>query len=195
MIDLLGLFHLAAIWPSDSRTTHGLPTGNFRLTKHNIPAHVNHIMRVALYQPDIAGNLGTILRTCACLDVSVDIIEPCGFPFSDRSLKRAGMDYFDHVDYTRHVDWDSFCKTIESQNSRIILLSSKAATPHQEFTFRDSDILLFGSESSGVPLDVHQRANERITIKMKSGMRSLNLAVSAGMALGEALRQTGQFPT
>ena len=150
-------------------------------------------MRVALYQPDIAGNLGTILRTCACLDVSVDIIEPCGFPFSDRSLKRAGMDYFDHVDFTRHADWGSFLTHADSQSARIILLTSKAQKAYHEFDFRPDDILLFGSESSGVPVDVYQRADERITIKMKNGMRSLNLAVSTGMALGEALKQTGQF--
>ncbi|WP_461455761.1 tRNA (cytidine(34)-2'-O)-methyltransferase [Parasphingorhabdus sp.] len=150
-------------------------------------------MRVALYQPDIAGNLGTILRTCACLDVPVDIIEPCGFPFSDRSLKRAGMDYFDHVDFTRHADWDAFLAFVDSRSTRVVLLTSKAKTAYHKFTFRPDDILLFGSESAGVPLDVNQRADERITIKMKNGMRSLNLAVSAGMALGEALKQTGQF--
>ncbi len=152
-------------------------------------------MRVAVYQPDIAGNLGTILRTCACLDVPVDIIEPCGFPFSDRSLKRAGMDYFDHVDFTRHVDWDAFCAFADSKIARTVLLSSKAETEYHAFTYQTDDILLFGSEGSGVPIDVHQSVDHRITIGMKSGMRSLNLAVSAGMALGEALRQTGQFPT
>lgn len=151
-------------------------------------------MRIALYQPEIAGNLGTILRTCACLGVPVDIIEPCGFPFSDRSLKRAGMDYFDHVDYIRHADWDAFKQTANSRNARIILLSSKAAHPHHGFAYRDSDILLFGSEGSGVPLTIQEQCDGRITIPMKPGMRSLNLAVSAGMALGEALRQTGQFP-
>lgn len=150
-------------------------------------------MRVALYQPDIAGNLGTILRTCACLDVPVDVIEPCGFPFSDRSLKRAGMDYFDHVDFTRHADWDAFLAFVDSQFARIVLLTSKTDKAYHQFSFRADDILLFGSESAGVPVDVNQRADERITIKMKNGMRSLNLAVSAGMALGEALKQTGQF--
>lgn len=150
-------------------------------------------MRVALYQPDIAGNLGTILRTCACFDIAVDIIEPCGFPFSDRSLKRAGMDYFDHVDFTRHIDWEAFLTSVDSQSARLVLLTSKAQEAYHEFKFRPYDILLFGSESSGVPIDVNQRADERITIKMKNGMRSLNLAVSAGIALGEALKQTGQF--
>ena len=124
-------------------------------------------MRVALYQPDIAGNLGTILRTCACMNVPVDIIEPCGFPFSDRSLKRAGMDYFEQADFTRHPDWDAFCATADSQFARIVLLSSKADQPYHEFSFKNDDILLFGSESAGVPLDVHQRADERITIKMQ----------------------------
>lgn len=152
-------------------------------------------MRIAIYQPDIAGNLGTILRTCACLDVDVDIIEPCGFPFSDRSLKRAGMDYFDLARYIRHVDWDAFCASLDSSGSRIILFSSKAIVAYHQFDFQKDDILLFGSESAGVPQHVHDRADQRITIAMKPGMRSLNLAVSAGMALGEALKQTGQFPS
>lgn len=151
-------------------------------------------MRIALYQPEIAGNLGTILRTCACLDVPVDIIEPCGFPFSDRSLKRAGMDYFAHVQYARHADWNAFRATIDSRDARVILLSSKANDPYFGFAYRKNDILLFGSEGSGVPLTVQEECDGRITIPMKPGMRSLNLAVSAGMALGEALRQTGQFP-
>ncbi|MGB5725238.1 MAG: tRNA (cytidine(34)-2'-O)-methyltransferase [Parasphingorhabdus sp.] len=151
-------------------------------------------MRIALYQPEIAGNLGTILRTCACLDVPVDIIEPCGFPFSDRSLKRAGMDYFNHVEYTRHADWDAFRKSVASRDARIILLSSKAEQPHHGFAYRNSDILLFGSEGSGVPLTIHDQCDGRITIPMKADMRSLNLAVATGMALGEALRQTGQYP-
>lgn len=151
-------------------------------------------MRVALYQPDIAGNLGTILRTCACLNVPVDIIEPCGFPFSDRSLKRAGMDYFEQAEYTRHADWNAFLAFVESDFARIVLLSSKAEHSYHQFSFKKDDILLFGSESAGVPIDVHQRADARITIPMQKGMRSLNLAVSAGMSVGEALRQTGQFP-
>ncbi|MEM9575253.1 MAG: tRNA (cytidine(34)-2'-O)-methyltransferase [Pseudomonadota bacterium] len=151
-------------------------------------------MRVALYQPDIAGNLGTILRTCACLNVPVDIIEPCGFPFSDRSLKRAGMDYFEQADYSRHADWNAFLAFVESDFARIVLLSSKAEHSYHQFSFKKDDILLFGSESAGVPIDVHQRADARITIPMQKGMRSLNLAVSAGMSVGEALRQTGQFP-
>lgn len=127
------------------------------------------------------------------MDVAVDIIEPCGFPFSDRSLKRAGMDYFDHVDFTRHADWDAFLAYVDSLSARIILLTSKAEAAYHQFVFRADDILLFGSESAGVPVHVRDRADNRITIKMKNGMRSLNLAVSAGMALSEALKQTGQF--
>lgn len=171
-----------------------MPTGNFRLTKHSLPVQGARPMRIALYQPEIAGNLGTILRTCACLNVAVDIIEPCGFPFSDRSLKRAGMDYFEHVQYTRHADWGAFRASVDSREARIILLSSKAHAPHYGFAYRKDDILLFGSEGSGVPRTIHDQCDGRITIPMKPGMRSLNLAVSAGMALGEALRQTGQFP-
>ena len=128
------------------------------------------------------------------MDVAVDIIEPCGFPFSDRSLKRAGMDYFEHVQFIRHPDWESFLGFVDKQKARLILLSSKAEQSYHQFQFQNNDILLFGSEGSGVPIDVHQRADERITIRMKNGMRSLNLAVSAGMALGEALKQTGQIP-
>ncbi len=103
------------------------------------------------------------------------------------------MDYFDHVDFTRYADWDAFLAFVDSRSTRVVLLTSKAKIAYHKFTFRPDDILLFGSESAGVPLDVNQRADERITIKMKNGMRSLNLAVSAGMALGEALKQTGQF--
>lgn len=128
------------------------------------------------------------------MKVAVDIIEPCGFPFSDRSLRRAGMDYFEQVDYTRHADWNAFLAFVESHMARIVLLSSKVDQAYHEFTFQSNDILLFGSESAGVPDHVHQRANERVTIPMQKDMRSLNLAVSAGMSLGEALRQTGQFP-
>jgi len=128
------------------------------------------------------------------MNVPVDIIEPCGFPFSDRSLKRAGMDYLEQANYTRHADWDAFCASVDSLFARIVLLSSKAKQAHHQFSFKNDDILLFGSESSGVPASVHQHADKRITIPMQNGTRSLNLAVSAGMALGEALRQTGQYP-
>jgi tRNA (cytidine/uridine-2'-O-)-methyltransferase len=151
-------------------------------------------MRIALYEPEIAGNLGTILRSCACMGVPLDIIEPCGFPLGDRQLRRAAMDYLDNAHWTRHRDWDDFLTARRVAPARLILFSRKAATPIQEFGFACDDILLFGSESAGVPASVHALADARVTITMHAGMRSLNLAVSVGMGLFEALRQTGQLP-
>jgi tRNA (cytidine/uridine-2'-O-)-methyltransferase len=148
-------------------------------------------MRIALFQPDIAGNVGTILRTAACFGVGVDPIEPMGFAWSDRALARAGMDYADTADVTRHADWSAF----ETQvRGRIVLLTTKGAIRLDRAAFGADDILLFGSESAGAPDFVHDRADLRVTIPMRPGMRSLNLAVSAGIALAEALRQTGGFP-
>ena len=149
-------------------------------------------MRISLYQPDIAGNVGAVLRTAACFGVACDIIEPCGFAFSERALKRAGMDYAAHVKITRHADWAAFLAS--AGNARIILMSSKASIPLPTFQFRPDDILLMGSESSGAPAAVHDRADARVYIPMASGFRSLNISVSAGIALAEGLRQTGQFP-
>lgn len=127
------------------------------------------------------------------MGIDVDIIEPCGFPFGDRGLRRAGMDYVDHVTITRHADWDAFlCKYGDS--GRLVLLSSKGADRIDRFQFRPDDILLFGSETAGVPESVHERADARITIPMQNGMRSLNVAVSVGMTLAISLSQTGQFP-
>lgn len=148
-------------------------------------------MRIALYQPDIAGNVGTILRLAACVGVPVDIIEPCGFAFSERGLRRSGMDYAEGVEMTRHADWADF----EAQlPGRLVLLSTKAAIPLWESAFSADDTLLFGSESAGVPGPVHDRAEVRVRIPMRPGFRSLNVAVSAGIALAEALRQTGGWP-
>lgn len=144
-------------------------------------------MRIALFQPDIAANTGTILRMGACLGVAVDIIEPCGFPFSDRSLKRAGMDYLDRVQVTRHRSWTAFQ---EQAPGRIVLLTTKSAQTHTQFRFAPSDTLLLGRESAGVPPDVHDAAAARIGIPMAAGERSLNVALAAAIALGEALRQT-----
>ena len=149
-------------------------------------------MRIALYQPDIAGNVGAVLRTAACLGVPCDIIEPCGFAFSERALRRAGMDYAAQAQIARHADWDVFLKSVSG--ARIALLTSKAATPLPLFSFQPDDILLMGSESSGAPPDVHERADARVTIPMAVGFRSLNISVSAGIALAEGLRQTRQFP-
>jgi len=146
---------------------------------------------MALYQPDIAGNVGTIIRTAACLRARVDLIEPMGFAWSGRALARAGMDYAGAAIVTRHVDWDAFLTTAAT---RIVLFTTKAATRLDETQFAAGDILLFGSEGSGVPDPVHDRADLRVRIPMDRGMRSLNLAVSAGIALAEALRQIRGFP-
>ncbi|MTI19006.1 tRNA (cytidine(34)-2'-O)-methyltransferase [Rhodobacteraceae bacterium RKSG542] len=148
---------------------------------------------IALYQPDIPQNTGTILRLAACMDVSVHLIEPAGFPLSDHALKRAGMDYIERAKLVRHISWDAFKQWREEQNRRLLLLSTKADHTYTEFQYKADDILLMGRESSGVPQDVHDYADNRLIIPMKNGMRSLNIAVSTGMVLGEALRQTGGF--
>ncbi len=148
-------------------------------------------MRIALHQPDIAGNVGTILRLAACFGVPVDIIEPCGFAFSDRALRRSGMDYADAVETVRHADWAAFEANVRG---RIILLSTGAEMGLPQARFAPDDILLFGAEGAGVPPAVHDRADLRVRIPMRPGFRSLNVAVSAGIALAEALRQTGGWP-
>ncbi len=150
-------------------------------------------MNLALFQPDIAGNTGTILRLTACLGVHCDIIEPCGFAFGERGLKRAGMDYAASASMTRHSDWEHFEAMASEKGKRIILMTSKGSVALHHATFAPNDIILMGSESSGVPDHVHRRADARIHIPMQSGFRSLNVAVAAGMALGEGLRQTDQF--
>lgn len=149
-------------------------------------------MRLALYQPEIAGNVGTILRTAACLGVDVDIVEPCGFAFADRALRRAGMDYADAARAARHPDWAAFTRSIEAQ--RLVLFTTKGATPLPRFRFQADDILLFGSESAGVPAAVHAAADAHVVIPLRAGFRSLNLAVAAGIGLAEALRQTEGYP-
>ena len=148
-------------------------------------------MRIALYQPDIAGNVGTLLRLAACMDVGVDLIEPMGFPFSDRALARAGMDYTGHVDVLRHVDWEAF---LSATNGRIVLATTTGAVPLPQARFERTDILLLGSEGAGVPADVHARADLRVRVPMRAGLRSLNVAVAGAMLLGEALRQTEGWP-
>lgn len=148
-------------------------------------------IRIALYQPDIAGNTGAILRLAACLGIAVDIIEPVGFDLSDRALKRAGMDYLEMAAMQRHADFETFDRWRVAENRRLILFSTQATLPYTQFAFHPNDILLFGRESAGAPDAVHDRADARLTIPMPGGGRSLNLAVSAGMAAGEALRHTG----
>lgn len=145
--------------------------------------------RIALYQPDIAGNTGTILRLAACLGLGVDIIEPAGFDLSDRALKRAGMDYLEMAALTRHVDWNAFEAARRSEGRRLVLLSTRAAARYTDFAFARSDILLFGRESAGVPGHVHETADARLLIPMVEGARSINIALSAAMVAGEALRQ------
>jgi tRNA (cytidine/uridine-2'-O-)-methyltransferase len=149
-------------------------------------------MRLALYEPDIPQNCGALLRLGACLGVGVDIIEPCGFLFSDKALKRAGMDYIEHADYARHTSWSAY--RAAKGSGRIILLSSKAAVPYTTFAFAPDDTVLLGRESAGVPDDVHEAADARLLIPMRGGMRSINVAQAGAMVLGEALRQTRQFP-
>ncbi len=152
---------------------------------------MNDGLRIALYQPDIAGNTGTILRLAACLGLGVDIIEPAGFPLSDRALKRAGMDYLEMAALTRHVDWYAFQDWRKASARRLVLLSTKAVTPYTNFSFASGDILLFGRESAGVPEEVHEAADARVTIPMRNGARSINVALSVAMAAGEAIRQIG----
>ncbi|ANN57297.1 tRNA (cytidine(34)-2'-O)-methyltransferase [Mesorhizobium sp. 131-3-5] len=152
---------------------------------------MNCRLRIALYQPDIAGNTGTILRFAACLGLGVDIIEPAGFPLSDKALKRAGMDYLEMAALTRHVDWNAFEDRRKKDGRRLVLLSTKAATPYTNFSFADGDMLLFGRESAGVPDPVHQTADARLTIPMQGSARSINVALSVAMVAGEAVRQLG----
>ena len=148
-------------------------------------------MRLALFEPEIAGNVGAVMRLGACFGVAVDLIEPCGFPFSDRKLKRAGMDYAAEADVSRHADWPAFTA---ARTGRLILLSSHGDTRLPDMRFAAGDVLLFGSEGAGVPDAVHAAADARVRIPMAPGFRSLNVAVSAGIALAEALRKTGGFP-
>ncbi|MEP4703764.1 MAG: tRNA (cytidine(34)-2'-O)-methyltransferase [Hyphomicrobiales bacterium] len=146
---------------------------------------------IALYQPDIPQNTGTILRLGACLGVKVHIIEPTGFALSDTGLKRAGMDYLERAAMQRHRSWDAFEEWREEEGRRLVLLTTKTDQPYLSFDFKADDILLFGRESSGVPDDVHDKADHRLTIPMMEELRSINLACSAAMVTGEALRQLG----
>lgn len=149
-------------------------------------------MRVALYEPDIPQNTGTIMRLCACMGVALDIIEPCGFMLSDKNLKRAGMDYTEKLDMTKHASWEAFRKFHDGK--RIVLLTTKTDKRFADFTFDKDDILLAGRESAGVPDSVHDICSARVTVPMASGLRSLNVAVATSMVLSEALRQTALFP-
>lgn len=150
-------------------------------------------MRIALYQPDIPQNAGAIMRLAACLGVPLDLIEPAGFLLDDRRLKRAGMDYLDLLNLTRHRSWAAFLER-RPPGCRLILLTTRAPLPYHRFVFERDDILLLGRESAGVPDEVHATAEARVRIPLRAGARSLNVALAASMVLGEALRQTGQWP-
>lgn len=153
-------------------------------------------MRLALYQPDIPQNTGTILRLAACLAVPVDVIGPAGFDMSDRNLRRSGLDYIAHVELMRHLSWERFMATRNQERAgRLVLLSSKAAARLPGFTFSESDTLLLGRESAGVPDAVRDACDAAVAIPLRPPLRSLNVAVAAAMVLGEALRQTGGYPT
>ena len=150
-------------------------------------------MRIALYQPDIPQNTGNIFRLGACLGISVDIIEPTGFIFDDKKFKRSAMDYIDHVNYKRHIDWQHFYDWAKDKEFRLILMTTKSKKNLYSFKFYPSDILLFGRESAGVPENIHNIVDHRLTIPMKNGVRSINLSSSVALVLGEGLRQTNRI--
>jgi len=149
---------------------------------------------LALYQPDIPQNTGTMLRLAACLGVPVAIIEPAGFDVSDRNFRRAGLDYLDQVAIARHPSWRAFQAWRAADGRRLVLATTRAATAYTDFAYRPEDVILLGRESAGVPEEVHAAADARLMIPMRPGLRSLNVAVAAAMLLGEVLRQTASFP-
>jgi tRNA (cytidine/uridine-2'-O-)-methyltransferase len=151
-------------------------------------------MRIALYEPDIPQNTGTTLRLCACLGIEAHIIEPAGFPTSDRAFRRAGMDYLDAVTIVRHRSWQDFESWRRAAHRRLLLFTTGASLSYLDYCYLADDVLLFGRESAGVPADVHGAADARLRIPMRPGLRSLNVAVAAAMAAGEALRQTAAMP-
>jgi len=150
-------------------------------------------MRLALFQPDIPQNLGAALRLGACLGVPVDVIEPCGFPLSDRAARRAALDYAQMAEIVRHASWSRFLDAPERRGGRLLLFTTQGAEPFHSFQYQADDVLVFGRESAGVPPEVHAAADARLFIPLVPGARSLNVVNAAAMALGEALRQTGGF--
>jgi len=151
-------------------------------------------MRIALFEPDIPQNTGTILRLAACLGLEAHLIEPAGFPVSDRAFRRAGMDYLDQVSIARHVSWEAFETWRRQEGLRVVLFTTRASKPYLDHKFRADDILLFGRESAGVPEKIHAAADARLVIPMLPGLRSINVAMTCAMAVGEALRQTREWP-
>ena len=148
-------------------------------------------MRIALYEPDIPQNTGTILRTCACLGLDAHIIEPAGFPVTDRAFRRAGLDYLDQVSITRHASFQAFEDWRRNERLSLVLLTTAAETSYLDHAYRQDQVLLFGRESAGVPEAVHKAADTRLRVPVRDGLRSLNIAVAVAMVAGEALRQTG----
>ena len=149
-------------------------------------------MRIALFEPEIAGNVGAVMRLCACMGAGVDLIEPMGFEWDDRRVRRTAMDYIDHVSVTRHAGFEAFRA---ARPGRLVLFTTKASASPYNFAFAADDILLFGKESAGVPDSVAQASDAQLRIPMRAQVRSMNLAMSAGLVLGEALRQTGTLPS
>jgi tRNA (cytidine/uridine-2'-O-)-methyltransferase len=150
-------------------------------------------MRLALYQPDIAQNLGAMMRTAACFKVGIDVIEPCGFPFDEKRLRRAALDYGGSCEMVRHLSWDNFLADFRRTNRRLVLLTTATDISHSDFNFRPDDTLLLGRESAGVPSEVHAEADECVRIPIAKGLRSLNVSVAAAVVLAEGLRQLGYF--
>lgn len=150
-------------------------------------------MRLALYQPDIAQNTGTMLRMCACLDIPVDVIGPTGFDMSDRALRRAGLDYLEHVRLERHASWEAFDRQRRAEGRRLVLLSTHGDMPYTRHVFNDDDTIMVGRESAGVPKAIAEVSDVCLRIPVQAGLRSLNVAVAAAMVLGEAARQLGRF--
>ena len=150
-------------------------------------------MRIALFQPDIPQNTGNIFRLGACLGIEIDIIEPTGYIFDDKRFKRSSMDYIKYINYQRHLDWDTFFSWTKKNNYRIILLTTKSTKKYTEYSYKKNDILLFGRESAGVPEFVHEKVDEKLTIPMINGVRSINVSSSVAMIVGEACRQLKLF--
>jgi tRNA (cytidine/uridine-2'-O-)-methyltransferase len=150
-------------------------------------------MRIVLFQPDIPQNTGTILRLCACLGIEAHIVEPAGFPISDRAFRRAGMDYLDQVTIVRHSAWQRFDEWRRQEGLRLVLFTTQAAVSYLDHEYAARDILMFGRESFGAPEDVHAAADARLLIPLRPGLRSLNVAMAVAMAAGEAMRQTNGF--
>ncbi len=146
------------------------------------------MLSIALFQPDIPQNVGAMIRLCACMGTGLDIIEPASFPWDERKIKQSAMDYLSKINYTRHSSWQVFQDA--KKERRVVLMSTKASQPYIDFAFRGDDILLAGSESSGVPENIHEAVDERIFIPMQAEIRSMNIVNATSMILGEALRQT-----